>query len=532
MVRTPQRHRHVFGVGVQDQVIAGSVVLALVLSVFAVDRPVLAQTPSALLIQEMAEIDDMARRRELCVQVLGNEPKRYAIRFCEGYDAIFVGLHDEARRALEDALAEQSRFALAAILYAEAYESLNDPARAEFYYERAIEVQPQRTDARFALGSLYLRQAEAGDEAALPKALEAFRQMAEVAPHSPDGFNAMAHVLALMGRTADAETLYRRAIEKNPSDPFLYDNLAALYAREGASERAKETWETALRVNPGYGPAVIELAALHGRQGRLVEAVRVLESGSQAVVAPPWGPRIRRNLGFAFLGMDRVDRARNLFIEAVTSGSEDPLSHLGLAHLRMIEGNTQAALTAFRRAAALDPALTAAFVFPWKSTVKFALEENETGPLQEVIADLDSGARTPSLGPDVRTGPEATPALVTYVLEEWDFTDADLAVDQLESGADAGDTEAFDGAPVPLKKVPAEYPDRAQELGLEGEVMVHVTIDESGQVVEARIESSTADRMLNDSALAAARAWEFRPATRYGSPVRSSIVIPFRFSRQ
>ena len=44
------------------------------------------------------------------------------------------------------------------------------------------------------------------------------------------------------------------------------------------------------------------------------------------------------------------------------------------------------------------------------------------------------------------------------------------------------------------------------------------------QIAPARISG------LVTAAEAAARKWTFRPATRYGAPVRSSVVVPFRFT--
>jgi protein TonB len=59
--------------------------------------------------------------------------------------------------------------------------------------------------------------------------------------------------------------------------------------------------------------------------------------------------------------------------------------------------------------------------------------------------------------------------------------------------------------------------------------LVKVSIDEAGKVTDAQVERATADQVLIDSAIDAAMKWTFEPAVRYGSPVPSSIVIPFNF---
>jgi len=72
--------------------------------------------------------------------------------------ALLSGEEAVAEQLLEQALVEQPDFSLAALLYGETYESKNKLAEAEAHYRRAIELQPERTDARFALGSLLFRR--------------------------------------------------------------------------------------------------------------------------------------------------------------------------------------------------------------------------------------------------------------------------------------------------------------------------------------------------------------------------------------
>lgn len=513
--------------------------VALGCAAFLYPHPAAADTVPQL-IEKMADSGDSQEMRQICAQIQETNPKNYAKHFCEGFEAIFLGADGIVEESLDEALQDQPEFALAAILYGDAYASLGKTKLAERYYRRAIEIQPNRTDARYALGRLYFDLAKKGDKSYLPKALEAFREMAEADPSSPAGFTHMGHVLTYMGRYDDAETVYRKAISKSPSDPFLYDNLGALYARENRNKEAEQAWTKALQLNPSYGAAVVELAALYGRSGDLLHAIRVLADGEKAVVAPPWGPKIRRDLGFAFLGIGDLERARNQFIDAVATGSDDALSHLGLAHLRMIEGNTPEAIHAFRRGVALDPGLAAPFVLAWKSTIRFALEPGEEGGLVDLIGRLDAGETFQAEGEsfDPRqvlggaSGPDANLALTRFVLEGWNFDNADLALEQIQSGGDTGLSEASETPPVPIQKVPAAYPERAQEQGIEGEVVVLVTVSPSGDVTDARIEKTTGDESLNNAALEAARQWKFKPGTRYGVPSETTIAIPFRFKRR
>jgi TonB family protein len=59
-------------------------------------------------------------------------------------------------------------------------------------------------------------------------------------------------------------------------------------------------------------------------------------------------------------------------------------------------------------------------------------------------------------------------------------------------------------------------------------VVVHVTIDEAGRVIDAWIAHSGGD-IFNGPAIAAARKYRFTPALQNDIPVKATISLPFRF---
>lgn len=475
-------------------------------------------------IQEIAASRDLARNREICREILADDPKTWAEKFCEGYEAIFLGMPEDARYLLETALAKRSDFALGALLYGRAYEALRETRRAEDYYRWAIDLQPRRTDTRNALGRLYLTEARKGDAEAYPRALEAFRQMAEADPTSPDGFTNMAIVLTEMDRLDDARDLMERALSKKQDDPALYTNLAALHFRRNEPETAERYWRQALALGPGFGPAVMELANFYGRSGRFADALNTLRAGAQQAREAPWNAEIRRNLGFALLGAEALGPARDAFIGATTSGTEDALSFLGMGHVRMLEGLTSEAANQFRRGTALDSTRAEPFLRAWRSTLKFALQE-ETGPMARALARVSAEAAE---GP---SGPDATPVLVRSVLGDWDFSVAASALEAVDTQPAPPGMTDYDVPPTPLDAPTAPYPKWARDRGLEGDVKIRVTVDVDGRVVEAAVESSTADPALADAALQAVVQWRFEPAKKMGEPVPASLVIPLRFRK-
>jgi periplasmic protein TonB len=83
--------------------------------------------------------------------------------------------------------------------------------------------------------------------------------------------------------------------------------------------------------------------------------------------------------------------------------------------------------------------------------------------------------------------------------------------------------------PKPTQMIGAQYPDAARTHELEGVVRVKLILNAEGEVIDAEIVKGLGFG-LDEAALDAARRWAFKPATRCGKPVETSITIGMRFS--
>jgi protein TonB len=92
-----------------------------------------------------------------------------------------------------------------------------------------------------------------------------------------------------------------------------------------------------------------------------------------------------------------------------------------------------------------------------------------------------------------------------------------------------GSFVAFDTPPQRLSEIEPEYPELAIAARSQGTVLVQVTIDETGKVIEAVVVQSDVISLLEHAALKAAKATPFRPAKQRDVPVSSRVVLPFRF---
>jgi protein TonB len=91
------------------------------------------------------------------------------------------------------------------------------------------------------------------------------------------------------------------------------------------------------------------------------------------------------------------------------------------------------------------------------------------------------------------------------------------------------DYVAFESAPELVAIDRPEYPEMAREARVEGHVVVLVLVGVDGFVKDARLADDGVP-MLNEPALAAARAAVFRPALQSDQPVAAWIAIPIEFA--
>ncbi len=88
--------------------------------------------------------------------------------------------------------------------------------------------------------------------------------------------------------------------------------------------------------------------------------------------------------------------------------------------------------------------------------------------------------------------------------------------------------DVLDHPPRTRLQVAPDYPVRAKEAGLEGEVVVEFVVNEAGRVMSPLIASSS-DSIFEEAALRAVLRWRFVPGTVKGTPVRFRMAVPLVF---
>ena len=87
----------------------------------------------------------------------------------------------------------------------------------------------------------------------------------------------------------------------------------------------------------------------------------------------------------------------------------------------------------------------------------------------------------------------------------------------------------YDDPPQPMTSIRPQYPEIAQEAGIEGGVVVQAFIDKKGRVKETLILKGVPNTGLDEAAMEAIRKTRFKPAKQRERAVGVWISIPVNF---
>ena len=84
--------------------------------------------------------------------------------------------------------------------------------------------------------------------------------------------------------------------------------------------------------------------------------------------------------------------------------------------------------------------------------------------------------------------------------------------------------------PVRIKEVAPVYPAIARSARVQGDVVIEATIDEEGNVADARVVKSVP--LLDQAALDAVRQWHYQPTLLNGVPIAVVTTVTVKFTQQ
>jgi tetratricopeptide (TPR) repeat protein len=108
------------------------------------------------------------------------------------------------------------------------------------------------------------------------RAVAAYRQAADENPHNAAAWINLGRLLHVLGRTVEAEEVYRRALGQAGRDPLLLFNQAVLLEDVGKTDAALDAYQAALAGDPDLADCHYNLARLYESLGRQQHAIRHL----------------------------------------------------------------------------------------------------------------------------------------------------------------------------------------------------------------------------------------------------------------
>ena len=297
------------------------------------------------------------------------------------------------------------------------------------------------------------------------------------------------------GQYAKAADLLKKVVEKDPADALAWNYLGLSLTALKKDKDAVKTYEKAVKLKP-------EDAVLRG------------------------------NLAYAYyLRNDR--RAVSEAIETVRLDPKITAGHLVLAAFYVVEESYGAAYASANKVIALDPKLAEAYVFKAQSLLgnhflqtrsikqpeyKRADAFREAADAMEKYVSLKQNHHNIA---SIRQEFEGLKNIADYYAQ----VDAENAnkTDNPNVNAAAGNT------PVKiLKKPQARYSNEGREKGVNGTVRILVQLRADGKIGHMIIVKPLGYGM-DQQALAAARAIQFIPAQKHGTPESVFVTIEYNF---
>jgi len=142
-----------------------------------------------------------------------------------------------------------------------------------------------------------------------------YHRALELNPNYSEAHHAYAELLMTSGRSNEAVAEIRRAEELDPLFPALRANVGAVYSCAGRHEEAIEQLRNATELNPDYDVAYTELGFAYLRKGMYAEAIANIEKALALEKEDRYLILHRVDLAYAYAAAGRKNEARKMLSE-------------------------------------------------------------------------------------------------------------------------------------------------------------------------------------------------------------------------
>lgn len=326
------------------------------------------------------------------------------------------------------------------------------------------------------------------------------------------------------------------AAHRIDGDKFLYEAETALReAKISFSQRHRDGWfeigrvaydenNSVLAVIPNSATPIdaalrvpVKVTTLNQIYAKFHEiaAPEIDRKAHEYVTKSAAGSTCSKNPDLCF-DFAKRDIEQNMRSERIVVAAEGDLETSKIDHLLLVDFDTETVLLE------LDPHMQALSSASWRFSI---------GPAPTAPAAPASTEAQAQPAADASPGVAPAPGQNVQAARNGNNT---------ESGADSSASSKTPAAPAkpPANVVAAtiltqtnpEYPSKARDARIQGDVVLHANVDKDGKVTEVQVLSG--DDTLAQSALEAVRQWRYKPMLVDGQPKEFTTTITVTFSLQ
>ncbi|XP_067997859.1 protein O-mannosyl-transferase TMTC1 [Melanerpes formicivorus] len=283
----------------------------------------------------LAEQEQLKEAEEVYKAGIENCPESSDLHNNYGVFLVDIGAPERAMSHYKQAIHLSPSHHVAMVNLGRLHRSLGQNKEAEAWYKRALKVS-RKAEILSPLGALYYNTAR------YEEALQVYREAAALQPSNREIRLALAQVLAVMGRTKEAEKMTNHILSEDLECLECYRLLAAIYSKEEHYAKALEATEKALQLKPKDPKVISELFFTKGNQLREQNLLdKAFESYKRAVELNPDQAQAWMNMG----GIEHIKgsyvTARGYYEKALQLVPNSKLLKENLAKLDRLEKRFQ-----------------------------------------------------------------------------------------------------------------------------------------------------------------------------------------------
>ncbi|XP_058718694.1 protein O-mannosyl-transferase TMTC1-like [Poecile atricapillus] len=283
----------------------------------------------------LAEQERLKEAEEVYKAGIENCPESSDLHNNYGVFLVDTGSPERAMSHYRQAILLSPAHHVAMVNLGRLHRSLGQNKEAEVWYKRALKVS-RKAEILSPLGALYYNTGR------YEEALQVYREAAALQPSNKDIRLALAQVLAMMGRTKEAEKMTNHILNEDAECLECYRLLSAIYSKQELYAKALEAIEKALQLKPKDPKVISELFFTKGNQLREQNLLdKAFESYKQAVELNPDQAQAWMNMG----GIEHIKgsyiTARDYYEKALQLVPNSKLLKENLAKLDRLEKRFQ-----------------------------------------------------------------------------------------------------------------------------------------------------------------------------------------------